>query len=124
MLKPYLDYILDKEIVMQEVRQSVMVVKQVLNKNPETQLTHNAIHFLNSFTEKDIRKENIKDEISTITWARKVVRNYQHLDTVQAKIDIMNHQIKEFIELFNPFVQERNSFLLGRERRDVVSKGL
>ena len=33
-----------------------------------------------------------------------MVRKYQHLDTIQEKIDIMNHQIKEFIELFyDPF---------------------
>ena len=31
-----------------------------------------------------------------------MVSKYQHLDTGQAKIDIMNHQIKEFIELFSP----------------------
>ena len=31
-----------------------------------------------------------------------MVRKHQHLDTVQAKIDIMNHQIKQFIELFSP----------------------
>ena len=52
--------------------------------------------------EEDIRKANISDKISTITWARKVVRKYQHLDTFQAKMDIMNHQIKQFIEMFNP----------------------
>ena len=31
-----------------------------------------------------------------------MVNKYHHLETVQAKIDIMHHQIKEFIELFNP----------------------
>ena len=35
-------------------------------------------------------------------WERKVVGKHQHLHTVQAKIDIMNHQIKKFIEFFNP----------------------
>ena len=33
-LKTYLDYILDKGIVMQAARQSVTIVKEVLNKNP------------------------------------------------------------------------------------------
>ena len=37
-----------------------------------------------------------------ITWARKVVNKYHHLAIVQAKIEVMHHQIKEFIELFNP----------------------
>ena len=53
-------------------------------------------------TEEDIRNENIKDKILTITWKRKVVRKYEHLDIVQTKIDIMNHRIKEFIKLFSP----------------------
>ena len=76
-------------------------MKPVLNKKSRD-TTQNAIGFLNSLTEEDIRKDNISDKISTITWARKVVRKYQHLDTIQAKMDIMNHQIKEFIELFSP----------------------
>ena len=86
---------------MQATRQSVMVVKQVLNKK-YIDTTHNAISFLNILIEEDIRKANIKYMILTITWERKVVKKYQHLDTVQAKIDIMNHQIKEFIKLFSP----------------------
>ena len=87
---------------MQEARQSVMVVKQVSNKNSRDTAAI-AISFLNSLTKEDIRKENITDKISTITWERKVVRKYQHLDTVQAKIE-----------------EELLSF--GKKRRDVVSK--
>ena len=30
-----------------------------------------------------------------------MVSKLQHLDMVQEKIDIMNHQIKQFIELFS-----------------------
>ena len=72
----YLDYILDKEIVMQATRQSVMVVKQVLNKKYRD-TTDNAISFLNSLIEEDIRKENIKYRILTITWETKVMRKYK-----------------------------------------------
>ena len=55
-LEPYLDFILEKEIVTQAARQNVLMVKQVLNKNP-IDTTHNAISFLNSLTEEEIRKE-------------------------------------------------------------------
>ena len=48
--------------------------------------------------------------ISIITWARKVVRKHQHLDIVQAKIDIMTHQVKLFIELFTPLFKKGFSF--------------
>ena len=37
-----------------------------------------------------------------MTWARKVVNKYHHLDTVQAKVDIMAHQVKIFIDKFDP----------------------
>ena len=30
------------------------------------------------------------------------MNKYRHLDTVQAKMDITNHQIKEFIKFFIP----------------------
>ena len=33
-IKTYLDYILDKEIVMPEAKQGVVSVREVLNKNP------------------------------------------------------------------------------------------
>ena len=74
-LKLYLDYILEKEIVMQAARQSVMVVKEVLNKK-SIDTAQNEITFLNSLNEECLRNENIKDRILTITWARKVVRKY------------------------------------------------
>ena len=35
---------------------------------------------------------------------------YQQLDTIQANIDIMNHQIKFFIELFTPLFKKGLSF--------------
>ena len=58
-IRPYLDYILDQEIVMRASRQSVTVVRQVLNKKP-IDTAQNAIYFLNSLTKEEIRKEHIK----------------------------------------------------------------
>ena len=80
------------------------MVKQVLNKNP-IGTTHNAISFFNNLTEEEIRKANIQDRVLVITWERRVVNKYQHLKIVQAKIEVMHNQIKEFIELFNPLFQ-------------------
>ena len=73
----------------------------MLNKKP-IETANNAIMFLNSLTEEEIKKQNIHDRVLVITWARKVVNKYHHLETVEAKIDVMHHQIKEFIELFYP----------------------
>ena len=117
---PYLDYILDKEIVTQASKQSFLVVKQILNKISRD-TAQNAICFLNNFSKEGIRKANILDRISTITCAIKVVRKYQHLDTCQAKIDIMNRQIKELIELFNPLFKRSLPFL-GEEKGEMWSQ--
>ena len=57
----------------------------------------------------------IKDRIAVITWARKVVGKHQHLDIVQAKIDIMQHQVKMFIELFTPLFKMGLLFFMGRK---------
>ena len=81
-LRPYLDYILDKEIVMQAARQSVAAVKEVLNKNL-IGTSYNTISLLNGLTKDDLKTTNKKDMISVITWARKVVSKHQHLDIVQ-----------------------------------------
>ena len=52
--------------------------------------------------EDDLKKIWIMDIILVITWSRKVVGKHQHLDIVQEKLDIMQHQVKMFIELFTP----------------------
>ena len=71
-LSPYLDYIFDKEIAIQEDNESVTTVRERLNKNL-VNYAINAIDFLNGLTEEEIRTTNIKNMISIITWARKVV---------------------------------------------------
>ena len=95
-LRPYLDYILDKEIVIHASRQSVAPVKEVLNKKP-IDTANNTISFMNGLTEDYLKTSNIKNRILVITWERKIVSKHQHLDTIQAKINIMTHQVKLFI---------------------------
>ena len=100
-LIPYLNYILDKDVVMQNARQSCTTVKEVLNKYP-IDTTNNTGSFLNGLTEDELKTTNIKDRISIITWGRKVVSKHHHSDTGEAKIDVINHQIKVFIDSLFP----------------------
>ena len=58
-----------------------MMVKQVLNKQP-IDTTRNAIIFLNSLIEEEIRTANIQDKILVITLEREVVNKYHHLETI------------------------------------------
>ena len=98
--RPYLDYILDKEIVMQSARQSVTAMKERLNKNP-IEIANNTIDFLNGLIEDELKETNIKYRISIITCARKVVNKHQHLDTIEAKIGIMTYQVKFFMDVWS-----------------------
>ena len=62
---------------------------------------------MNGLTEDELKTTNIKDIISIINWARKVVDKYLHLDTVHDKIDIMMHQLNIFKDMFDPLFKKR-----------------
>ena len=79
--------------------------KEKLNKNA-IDYANKAIKFLNGLTKDDLKNANIKEKISIITWARKLVNKYHHLDTVWAKIDIMAHQLNLFRDIFDPLFKK------------------
>ena len=109
---PYLNYIQEKEMVINASKEICTSMKEALNKNP-VDTTKNTINFLNKQYEDYLRTMGIKGRIVLITWARKVVGKHQHIEIVQAKIDIIHHQIKIFKDLFVSF-SEGFSFLLER----------
>ena len=43
---------------------------------------------------------DIKDMITMITWARKIIGKHHDIESVQAKDDQMLHQVKAFKDLF------------------------
>ena len=51
---------------------------------------------MNALSKDDLRTMEIKDRITMITWEMKVVGKNQHIDTVQDKINIMQHKVKVF----------------------------
>ena len=83
----------------------MIAVKERLNKNP-IETNNNTIDFLNGLIEDELKEANIKDRISIINWARKVVNKHQHVKTVEAKIGIMTHQVKLFMVTFDPFFKK------------------
>ena len=52
---PYLDCILDKELVIHSSRQALIVARENMNKKP-FDCDKNAIDFMNSLSEDDLRK--------------------------------------------------------------------
>ena len=103
-LRACLDYILDKERAIHEAKKSVTTVRERLNKKP-IYYAKNSIDFFNGLTEEELRTTNITNMIYIITWDRKVVNQNHHLDTIESKIDIMAHEVKSFIEMFNPLLK-------------------
>ena len=77
-------------------------------------------------SEEELRAAHIIEKIYVITWARKVVNHHHHLDTIEAKIGIMEHEVKYFIEMFDPLVkmglpfvwEERGGILTQKEYHD------
>ena len=83
--RPYLDYILDKELVIYSSRQALTVAREKINKK-KIEYANNSIDLLKCLLENDIKKENIKDMISIMTHARKVINKHHHIDMVQEKV--------------------------------------
>ena len=101
--KPYLIYIANRESAMKVSRKNILIVKQGLNKNP-MEVSQNAINFLSTLSVDQVRRFDIRDRFVVISWARKVIGKHRMLDTIQDKVDIIRHKIKEVIELFTPLV--------------------
>ena len=74
------------------------------------EVAQNAINFLSTLSEDQVRRFDIRDKVVIISWARKVIGKYRMLDTVQDKVDIVSHKIKEVINLFTPLLSKRIPF--------------
>ena len=83
--------------------------REKLNKKP-IDYANNSINFLNGLTENYLKNANIKDIILSIMCAKKLVNKYHHLDTVQAKIDIMAHQMGFIRDMFPYLRKDSHSF--------------
>ena len=77
-IRPYLNFIHDKEMVINAAKQSCTTVKEALNKKP-VDTTKNTTNFVNTPSEEELRAIGIKDRITIITWDRKMVGKHQHI---------------------------------------------
>ena len=96
-------------MVIYSSRKVITVAREKLNKKP-IEYSKNVIGFLNSLSEDDINKENVKDRISIMTWERKVINKHHHQDTVQEKVDILAHLVEWFIEYFYQLFKKGTPF--------------
>ena len=101
--RPHLDFIANQESAMKTTKQNIMIVKQELHKNP-MEVSQNAINVLSALSEDQVTRFDIWDRVVVNSLARKVIGKYRMLDTIQAKVDIISHKVKEVINLFTPLV--------------------
>ena len=87
-MRPYLNYIKNKEVVICVERQSCTTVKETLDRKP-TDTSRNTINLLNTLSEEELRTMRINDIITIITWVRTVIGKHHHIESVQAKEDLM-----------------------------------
>ena len=94
-LRCYPNYIKDKEMEINVARQSCKTVQETLDRIP-IDTTKNTINFLNTLSKEELRTMGIKDRIMVITWERKVIGKHHHIESVQAKENLMLYQVKYF----------------------------
>ena len=87
-----------------------LIVKKELHKRP-AEVAQNVINFLSTLSEDQTSRCGIQNRVDVISGARKVVGKHRMLDTVQVNIDIIDHKVKEVIELFKPLVRRGIPFL-------------
>ena len=81
-MRPYLNFIKDKEVVISVERKNYIVVKEILDKKP-TDTTQNTINFLNILSQEELKTTGIKDMIAIITQERNIIRKHHHIESVQ-----------------------------------------
>ena len=66
----------------------------------------NAINFLRSFSDDFSNQYGIQNSVAIVSGATKVVAKHRMLETVRAKIEVIEHKVLEGIKLFKPLVSK------------------
>ena len=109
--RPYLDFIEGQESAMVEAKKKVLVVLGEIEKR-SLATTNNSISFLSSLSNDFANRYSIQNRVVVVSGARKVIAKNRMLETVQAKIEVIEHKVKEVIRLFKPLVGRGIHFLL------------
>ena len=107
--RPYLYFIADQEDALEMAEKKVSIVKGELHKRP-VGVAQNSFNFLRNLSDEQTSRYGIQNIVDVIFRSRKVVRKHRMLDTVQAKTGIIDHKVKEVIELFKPLVSRGTPF--------------
>jgi hypothetical protein len=104
-LRPYLDYIRVKEKVVKDAFNSCQAIRESLNRKPK-EIAQRAITFLNGLTDADLTAMNITNRISVITWARRILGKYSHVENVEVKAGEIREEVIKFKKQFEKLVNK------------------
>ena len=86
---------------MRESRKQVQIVMAEVNKKP-LETAESAITFLSSLSDEATNSYGLQNRVAIVFEAKKVISKHTMMDTVQAKIEVIEHKIREVVKLFRP----------------------
>ena len=98
-MRPYLNYIKDKDMIINMARQICTTIKETLDRKP-ADTTQKTMNFLNTLFEEELRTMGIKERILVITLEGNVIGKHHHIESIQEKAYQMLQQVKYFKGLF------------------------
>ena len=77
---------------MREAKRQAQIVSAEVNKRP-LEIVENAITFLSSTSDGSASRYGIQNRVIVVSRARKIVAKHRMLETVQAKIEVIEHKV-------------------------------
>jgi len=102
--RPYLDMVEDKAALIMKALQKCAVVNKTMTKRT-SEIAQNAINVLNTMTNEQLQALGIKDRITTMIWARKVICKHTYMNNVKGKVEDMRNFVQKVKYLFKPLFQ-------------------
>ena len=123
--RPYIDFIEYRENAMIEAKKKVLTVLGEVHKRLVA-ITKNVVAFLSSLSDDLANLYGIQNRVAIVSRAIKVIAKHRMLETVQAKIEVIEHKVKEVIRLLKPLVgrgipffwEEKGPLLSQKEYRE------
>ena len=84
-------------------QKKVLAVLGEMQKRPMA-TTENVVAFLSSLSNDFANQYGIQNRVVVVSEDRKVISKHRMLETVQAKIEVIEHKFREIIKLFKPLV--------------------
>ena len=90
---------------MKEAKKQAHIVSAEVNKRPLVTM-EDAITFLSSLSDESASRYGIQNRIVFVSGARKVVTKHRKMETIPAKIEVIEHKVWEVVKLFRPLVSK------------------